>query len=70
MISNNISYDFFYAWRKTDGNELKEVDGINSLYTMVKGMFNLERLVDIIRNFIFFPDTAKDDIKIVCRWSV
>jgi type I restriction enzyme R subunit len=50
-------YDFFYAWRKTDGNELKEVDGINSLYTMVKGLFNKERLVDITRNFIFFPDT-------------
>jgi len=61
-------YDFFYAWRKTDGSELKEVDGIDSLYTMVKGMFNQERLVDIIRNFIFFPDTAKDDIKIVCRY--
>lgn len=62
------SYNFFYAWRKTDGNELKEVDGINSLYTMVKGMFNQERLVDIIRNFVFFPDTAKEDMKIVCRY--
>ena len=62
------SYDFYYAWRKTDGNELKEVDGINSLYSMVKGMFNKERLVDIICNFIYFPDTAKDDIKIVCRY--
>lgn len=62
------SYNFFYAWRKTDGNELKEVDGINSLYTMVKGVFNQERLVDIIRNFVFFPDTAKEDIKIVCRY--
>jgi type I site-specific deoxyribonuclease, HsdR family len=61
-------YDFFYAWRKTDGSELKEVDGIDSLYTMVRGMFNQERLVDIIRNFIFFPDTAKEDIKIVCRY--
>jgi len=61
-------YDFFYAWRKTDGNELKEVDGIDSLYTMVAGLFNRERLVDVIRNFIFFPDTAKEDIKIVCRY--
>lgn len=61
-------YGFFYAWRKTDGNELKEVDGINSLYTMIKGMFNKERLVDIIRNFIFFPDTSKEDLKIVCRY--
>jgi type I restriction enzyme R subunit len=61
-------YVFFYAWRKTDGNELKEVDGIDSLFSMVKGMFNRERLVDVIRNFIFFPDTAKEDIKIVCRY--
>jgi type I restriction enzyme R subunit len=61
-------YDFFYAWRKKACDELKEADGIDSLYTMVKGMFNQERLVDIIRNFIFFPDTAKEDIKIVCRY--
>ena len=61
-------YDFFYAWRKTDGNEIKGVDGINSLYSMVKGMFNKERLVDIVRNFIYFPDTSKEDIKIVCRY--
>ncbi|MFP4243054.1 MAG: type I restriction endonuclease subunit R [Chitinispirillaceae bacterium] len=61
-------YDFFYAWRKTDGFELKEQDGINSLYTMVKGMFNRVRLVDIIRNFVFFPDTSKEDVKIVCRY--
>jgi type I restriction enzyme, R subunit len=61
-------YDFYYAWRKTDGYELKEEDGINSLYTMVKGMFNRERLIDIIRNFVFFPDTSKEDIKIVCRY--
>ena len=61
-------YEFFYAWRKTSGNELKEVDGINSLYTMVKGLFNKERFVDVIRNFIYFPDTSKEDIKIVCRY--
>jgi type I restriction enzyme, R subunit len=61
-------YDFFYAWRKTDGYELKEEDGINSLYTMVKGMFNRQRLADIIRNFVYFPDTTKEDIKIVSRY--
>ncbi len=61
-------YNFYYAWRKTDGNEIKEVDGINSLYTMVKGIFNKERFVDIVQNFIFFPDTSNEDIKIVCRY--
>jgi len=60
-------YDFYYAWRKTDLNS-KAADGINSLYTMVQGLFNRERLLDVIKNFIYFPDTSKDDMKIVCRY--
>jgi type I restriction enzyme R subunit len=61
-------YEFYYAWRKTDGGELIEKDGIDSLYSMVAGMFNLTRLRDIIRNFVFFPDTSGHDVKIVCRY--
>lgn len=60
-------YEFFYAWRKIDGSDLVEKDGIHSLYTLIKGMFNHHRLRDIIRNFIYFPDTSKKDEKIVCR---
>ena len=61
-------YEFFYAWRKIDGGELQEKDGIDSLFTMVKGMFNHDRLRDIIRNFIYLPDTSKKDEKILCRY--
>ncbi|MGV8946723.1 MAG: type I restriction endonuclease subunit R [Lutibacter sp.] len=60
-------YDFYYAWRKTGLNS-KAADGINSLYTMVQGLFNRERLLDVIKNFIYFPDTSKKDEKIVCRY--
>ena len=60
-------YDFFYAWRKTTIDS-KPADGIDSLLTMVQGLFNKERLADVVRNFIYFPDTAKDDTKIVCRY--
>ena len=60
-------YEFFYAWRKTEGMP-NEVDGIDSLHTMIRGMFNKKRLRDIIRNFIFFPDTSKKNEKIVCRY--
>ena len=60
-------YDFFYAWRKIDDSNA-EVDGISSLFTMVRGLFNKERLLDVIHNFIHFPDNSKDDIKIVCRY--
>jgi len=61
-------YEFFYAWRKIDGSETVEKDGIDSLFTMIKGLFNKHRLRDVIHNFIFFPDSSKKDEKIVCRY--
>ncbi len=60
-------YEFFYAWRRVAGLA-KDVDGIDSMFTLVQGMFNQNRLRDIIRNFIYIPDTSKIDEKIVCRY--
>jgi len=61
-------YEFFYAWRKITGDESIERDGIDSLYTMIKGLFGRDRLCDIIRHFIYFPDTSKKEEKVVCRY--
>ena len=60
-------YDFFYAWRKTEGIP-NEVDGIDALFTMIQGMFHRERFRKIIQNFIFLPDSSKINEKIVCRY--
>ncbi len=60
-------YDFFYGWRRVAGLA-KEVDGIDSLFTLVQGMFHKNRLRDIIRNFIYLPDSSKKNEKIVCRY--
>jgi type I restriction enzyme R subunit len=60
-------YEFYYAWRRVAGLA-KDVDGIDSIYTLVQGMFNKDRIRDIVRNFIFIPDTSKKNEKIVCRY--
>jgi type I restriction enzyme R subunit len=60
-------YDFFYAWRRVDGLA-KDVDGIDSMFSLVQGMLNRNRLRDIIRNFIYIPDSSKKNEKIVCRY--
>lgn len=60
-------YDFFYSWRKINHNDT-ETDGINSLYTMVKGLFAKERLLSVIKDFVFLPDSSKSETKIVCRY--
>jgi len=60
-------YEFYYAWRRVVGLA-KDVDGIDSMFTLVQGMLNQNRLRDIIQNFIYIPDTSKKDEKIVCRY--
>lgn len=60
-------YEFFYSWRRVAGLA-KDVDGIDSMFTLIQGMFNRNRFRDIIRNFIYFPDSSKKNEKIVCRY--
>jgi type I restriction enzyme R subunit len=67
MGSFFANYEFYYAWRKVFGHD-KEVDGINSMYTMIQGLFNKDRLREVIHHFIYFPDSNKQDLKIVCRY--
>jgi type I restriction enzyme R subunit len=60
-------YDFFYAWRKVESTD-KATDGISSLHTMMEGLFRKERLLSVIKDFVFFPDNSKSEKKIVCRY--
>ena len=61
-------YEFYYSWRKVTGDETLGKDGINSLFTMINGLFHKPRLLDVIRNFIYLPDTSSKDEKVVCRY--
>lgn len=68
MGSLFADYEFFYAWRKVDDND-KEVDGIKSLNTMINGLFRIDRMLDVIQNFIYFPDSSvKSELKVVCNY--
>jgi len=61
-------YEYFYTWRKVTGNEEIEEEGINALHTMIEGLFNKDRLRQVIRHFIYFPDVSKAEVKVVCRY--
>ena len=61
-------YEFYYGWRKITGDELLSKDGIDSLQTMIQGLFDPDRLREVIHNFIYLPDSSRQDEKIVCRY--
>lgn len=60
-------YEFFYAWRKVEAID-KATDGVSSLLTMVRGLFRKDRLLSVIKDFVFLPDSSKNEQKIVCRY--
>lgn len=61
-------YEHFYSWRRVEMND-RPADGIDSLDTMIQGMFRKERLFDIIHNFIYFPDTDNGkNVKVVASY--
>ncbi|MDU9049829.1 MAG: HsdR family type I site-specific deoxyribonuclease [Candidatus Electrothrix sp. Rat3] len=62
------AYEHFSAWRKVTGYEPQIQDGINSLHTLLQGLFNKDRLRQMLRHFIFFPDASKEEVKVVCRY--
>lgn len=70
MGSLFADYEHFYAWRKVDENEeIKNVEGAETLYTMIDGLFDKERLLKVLKNFVYFPDdTIKDELKVVCSY--
>jgi len=61
-------HEFFYAWRKVTGDEPVAQEGINSLHTMLAGLFEPQRLLQVIRHFVFFPDASRREVKIVPRY--
>lgn len=60
-------YEYFYAWKKIN-EEDEEFEGIDSAFSLVKGLFNKKTLLEVINNFIYFPDNSNSDKKIICRY--
>ena len=61
-------YEFYYGWRKITGDESASKDGFDSLTTMLEGLFDSRRLLEVMRHFIYFPDKTHQEVKIICRY--
>lgn len=61
-------YEFYYGWNKITGEEEKALVGIDTTTSIVHGMLDKGRLVDIINHFVLFPDSSKSEAKILARY--
>ncbi len=60
-------YAHCYAWKKIEDGDAVS-DGLRSLKTTILGAFSKERLVAILRDFVFYPDDSKKEVAVVCRY--
>lgn len=60
-------YEYYYSWNKA--NETDTVaNGISSLKTMIEGAFAPDRILAVLRDFVFYPDDSQKSEAIVCRY--
>lgn len=61
-------YKHFFPWKSTDGKSYVK-DGVESLTTMISGLFDHATLLNLIQNYIYFPDTSKNNLMILPKYS-
>ena len=61
-------YKHFFPWKSTDGKSYAK-DGVDSLTTMISGLFDHATLLNLIQNYIYFPDTSKNNLMILPKYS-
>lgn len=60
-------FAYYYAWNKANDHD-KVSNGISSLFTMIAGAFAKDRVIQLLRDFVFYPDDSKQSETIVCRY--
>ena len=64
-------YEFFYAWKKITGDKNEDIKGVEELKSLINGALTPNRILEIIKDFIYFPDkTVKNskEVCIICRY--
>ena len=60
-------YQYYYSWNKANDTN-KVSNGISSLFTMINGAFAKNRVLSLLRDFVFYPDDSAENEAIVCRY--
>ena len=63
-------YEHFYAWRRVNAGDKVSTLPFDELQTMIKGVYNPDRFLEIFRDYIYFQDSEYDheEREIVCRY--
>lgn len=62
-------YNHYYVWKKVNNEDESAKRGVDQVKTIVAGVYEPNRFLEIIRDYVYFPDKKHDkDEEIVCRY--
>lgn len=62
-------YNHYYAWKKARNEDESAKRGVDQVKTIVEGVYEPNRFLEIIRDYIYFPDKKSEkEEEIVCRY--
>ena len=62
-------YNHYYVWKKVNNEDESAKRGADQVKTIVAGVYEPNRFLEIIRDYVYFPDKKHDkDEEIVCRY--
>lgn len=62
-------YEHYYAWKKVNNEDPSAQKGIDQVRTIVKGVYEPTRFLEVVRDYVYFPDADFDgEEEIVCRY--
>ncbi|MGL5015834.1 MAG: type I restriction endonuclease subunit R [Bacteroidales bacterium] len=62
-------YEHYYAWKKVNNEDPGAQRGVDQVKTIVSGVYEPSRFIEILRDYVYFPDKKHDkEEEVVCRY--
>lgn len=62
------SYEFYFKWNSTNGEDYSNADGIESIHVLIRGLFAHRTVLNILSSYIYFPDNSDSSLLILPKY--
>lgn len=62
------SYEFYFKWNSTNGEDYSNADGIESIHVLIRGLFAHRTVLNILSSYIYFPDNSDSNLLILPKY--
>lgn len=62
------SYEFYFKWNSTNGDDYSNADGIDAIHVLIEGLFAHRTILSILQSYVYFPDNSDSNTLILPKY--